>query len=94
MIKDKVVIITGASSGIGEATAKLLASKGAKVVLGARRVSGLRREEMALLAGMSVDYYVRLEQGRERSPSAQILDSLGRALPMRSAWCRAGTWPR
>ena len=37
MIKDKVVIITGASSGIGEATAKLLANKGAKVVLGARR---------------------------------------------------------
>jgi NADP-dependent 3-hydroxy acid dehydrogenase YdfG len=37
MIKDKVVIITGASSGIGEATAKLLASKGANVVLGARR---------------------------------------------------------
>lgn len=37
MIEDKVVIITGASSGIGEATAKLLASKGAKVVLGARR---------------------------------------------------------
>lgn len=37
MIKDKVVIITGASSGIGEASAKLLASKGAKVVLGARR---------------------------------------------------------
>lgn len=41
MIKDKVVIITGASSGIGEATAKLLASKGAKVVLGARRVDKL-----------------------------------------------------
>lgn len=37
MIKDKVVIITGASSGIGEAAAKLLAQKGAKVVLGARR---------------------------------------------------------
>jgi NADP-dependent 3-hydroxy acid dehydrogenase YdfG len=43
MIKDKVVIITGASSGIGEATAKLLASKGAKVVLGARREDRLRQ---------------------------------------------------
>jgi len=43
MIKDKVVIITGASSGIGEATAKLLASKGAKVVLGARRADNLKR---------------------------------------------------
>lgn len=43
MIKDKVVIITGASSGIGEATAKLLASKGAKVVLGARREQKLEQ---------------------------------------------------
>jgi NADP-dependent 3-hydroxy acid dehydrogenase YdfG len=42
MIKNKVVIITGASSGIGEATAKLLASKGAKVVLGARREEKLK----------------------------------------------------
>lgn len=42
MIKDKVVIITGASSGIGEATAKLLASRGAKVVLGARREEKLK----------------------------------------------------
>lgn len=41
-IKDKVVIITGASSGIGEATAKLLASKGAKMVLGARREDKLQ----------------------------------------------------
>lgn len=41
-IKDKVVIITGASSGIGEETAKLLASKGAKVVLGARREEKLQ----------------------------------------------------
>ena len=43
MIKDKVVIITGASSGIGEATAKLLASKGARVVLGARREGKLKQ---------------------------------------------------
>jgi NADP-dependent 3-hydroxy acid dehydrogenase YdfG len=43
MIKDKVAIITGASSGIGEATAKLLASKGAKLVLGARRGEELKQ---------------------------------------------------
>ena len=43
MIKDKVVIITGASSGIGEATARLLAQQGAKVVLGARREDKLKR---------------------------------------------------
>ncbi len=43
MIKDKVVIITGASSGIGEASAKLLAAQGAKVVLGARREDALKR---------------------------------------------------
>jgi NADP-dependent 3-hydroxy acid dehydrogenase YdfG len=43
MIKDKVVTITGASSGIGEATAKLLASEGAKVVLGARREDKLKQ---------------------------------------------------
>lgn len=45
-----------------------------------RRVHGLRREEVAALAGVSVDYYVRLEQGRESSPSAQVLDALSRAL--------------
>lgn len=47
---------------------------------GRRRVPGLRREEVATLAGMSVDYYVRLEQGRERNPSAQVLDALARVL--------------
>ncbi|MDP9793371.1 transcriptional regulator with XRE-family HTH domain [Catenuloplanes nepalensis] len=47
---------------------------------GARRVAGLRREEVAMLAGVSVDYYVRLEQGRERTPSAQMLDALSGAL--------------
>ncbi|QFG24105.1 helix-turn-helix domain-containing protein [Actinomadura sp. WMMB 499] len=46
----------------------------------ARRVAGLRREELARLAGMSVDYVVRLEQGRAASPSPQILLALARAL--------------
>jgi transcriptional regulator with XRE-family HTH domain len=45
---------------------------------GRRRVPGLRREEVALLAGMSADYYVRLEQGRDKHPSAQVLDALAR----------------
>jgi transcriptional regulator with XRE-family HTH domain len=50
------------------------------VAAGARRVPGLRREEVALLAGMSADYYVRLEQGRERNPSAQVLEALAAVL--------------
>ena len=50
--------------------------------LGRRRVPGLRREELAMLAGVSVDYYVRLEQGRERHPSEQVLDALARALQL------------
>lgn len=45
-----------------------------------RRVAGLRREEVAVAAGMSADYYVRLEQGRETNPSPQVLDALGRVL--------------
>ncbi|WP_329381130.1 helix-turn-helix transcriptional regulator [Streptomyces sp. NBC_01716] len=45
-----------------------------------RRVPGLRREEVALLAGVSTEYYLRLEQGRDRHPSDQVLESLARAL--------------
>lgn len=45
-----------------------------------RRTRGLRREEVAMLAGMSVDYVVRLEQGRSSQPSAQLLVALARAL--------------
>jgi len=45
-----------------------------------RRVAGLRREELALLAGVSSDYYQRMEQGRDVRPSAQVLDALARAL--------------
>lgn len=47
---------------------------------GRRRTPGLRRQEVATLAGMSVDYYVRLEQGRGPRPSRQTLAALGRAL--------------
>ncbi|MEU8239535.1 helix-turn-helix transcriptional regulator [Actinoplanes missouriensis] len=47
---------------------------------GVRRAAGLRREELAQLAGLSVDYIVRLEQGRATSPSAQVLSALARAL--------------
>jgi transcriptional regulator with XRE-family HTH domain len=47
---------------------------------GVRRVPGLRREEVAMLARVNADYYTRLEQGRERRPSPQVLDALSRAL--------------
>lgn len=45
-----------------------------------RRVAGLRREELALLAGISVEYYLRIEQGRVTHPSAEVVDALARAL--------------
>ncbi|MFB8003562.1 helix-turn-helix transcriptional regulator [Nocardia sp. NPDC056000] len=45
-----------------------------------RRVTGLRREELALLAGVSPSYYTRIEQGRDRHPSREILEALARAL--------------
>ncbi|WP_026454381.1 helix-turn-helix domain-containing protein [Saccharomonospora iraqiensis] len=45
-----------------------------------RRVPGLRREEVSMLAGVSVDYYARLEQGRERNPSPSVLDALSGVL--------------
>ena len=50
---------------------------GLVVGTGQRRVVGLRREEVAILAGISSDYYLRLEQGRDVHPSAQVLDALG-----------------
>ncbi|GAB3132366.1 helix-turn-helix transcriptional regulator [Microbispora hainanensis] len=53
--------------------------------MGRRRTPGLRREEVAMLAGVSNDYYVRLEQGRERRPSEQVLNALARALRLDAA---------
>jgi hypothetical protein len=52
---------------------------------GRRRAAGLRREELALLAGISVDYVTRLEQGRATHPSAQVVEALGRALRVSAA---------
>jgi transcriptional regulator with XRE-family HTH domain len=51
----------------------------------ARRALGLRREELAELAGISVDYVVRLEQGRFTTPSAQVIAALARALQLTNA---------
>jgi transcriptional regulator with XRE-family HTH domain len=49
-------------------------------VTGVRRVAGLRREEVAMLAGISADYYLRLERGRDLNPSLQVLEALARVL--------------
>lgn len=52
---------------------------------GNRRVAGLRREEVALLAGVSVDYYTRLERGNARGASDSVLEGLARALQLDEA---------
>ena len=52
---------------------------------GRRRAAGLRREELAALAGISVDYLTRLEQGRATSPSTQVVEALARALRVSDA---------
>ncbi|MCA0257551.1 MAG: SDR family oxidoreductase [Proteobacteria bacterium] len=81
MIKDKVIIITGASSGIGEATARLLASKGAKVVLGARREDKLKQiaDEIAKAGGQAL--YQTLDvtsQGDNDAIVKRAVDTFGR----------------
>ncbi|WP_394620214.1 helix-turn-helix domain-containing protein [Lentzea sp. JNUCC 0626] len=55
---------------------------------GRRKVAGLRREELALLAGLSTDYYQRMEQGRELRPSDQVLAALADALGLDDEECR------
>ncbi|WP_312861193.1 helix-turn-helix domain-containing protein [Amycolatopsis endophytica] len=52
---------------------------------GQRRVAGLRREELAFLAGVSPHYYARLEQGRDRNPSPAVLDAIAQALQLDEA---------
>ncbi|WP_037857570.1 helix-turn-helix domain-containing protein [Streptomyces sp. NRRL S-340] len=56
-----------------------------------RRVKGLRREELALLAGVSPSYYTRIEQGRDRHPSREIIEALARVLRLDHAE-RAYLW--
>jgi NADP-dependent 3-hydroxy acid dehydrogenase YdfG len=93
MIKDKVIIITGASSGIGEASAKLLASKGAKVVLGARRVDQLKRiaAEIEQAGGKAV--YQELDVTKQADNDAIVAlakDSFGR---LDATFLNAGLMP-
>lgn len=52
---------------------------------GNRRVKGLRREEVALLAGISAEYYVRLERGNAPGASEDVLDGIARALQLDEA---------
>src|ERR1700675_1185007 len=47
-----------------------------------RRVPGWRREELAMLAGISAEYYLRLEVGRDKNPSPQVIEALARALQL------------
>lgn len=56
------------------------AQAGMQAFPGPRRVPGLRKEELAVLAGLSADYYSRLEQGRQANVSVEVLDALARAL--------------
>jgi transcriptional regulator with XRE-family HTH domain len=56
------------------------ADVGLPAATGSRRTPGLRREELATLAGVSIDYYTRLERGRETRPSPAVIDALARAL--------------
>ncbi|MFI5555323.1 helix-turn-helix transcriptional regulator [Streptomyces sp. NPDC051738] len=58
---------------------------GLTVGTGLRRTPGLRREELATLAGISIDYYVRLERGKEIRPSPSVLDAIARALDLDDA---------
>jgi transcriptional regulator with XRE-family HTH domain len=64
---------------------------------GHRRTPGLRREEVAMLAGISTDYYLRLEQGRDRTPSVQVVEAITRVLgldPDEAAYLHALARPR
>lgn len=77
---------TNALGAFLRARRELVTPQQAKIpVYGARRVPGLRREEVAMLAGISADCYLRLERGRDRNPSLQVLESIARVLDLDDA---------
>jgi transcriptional regulator with XRE-family HTH domain len=78
-------VMTGLGAMIRTWRERLPPSAAALPVGRSRRAVGLRREELADLAGVSVDYVVRLEQGRSTTPSAQVVASLARALQLSTA---------
>jgi transcriptional regulator with XRE-family HTH domain len=85
MTADHPVMGTGVADGLlGEflraRRAAVAPERAGFAVDGLRRVPGLRREEVAILSGVSADYYTRLEQGREQHPSPEVLLALSRAL--------------
>lgn len=67
------------------ARARLTPDQAGIADIGRRRVEGLRREELSMLAGVSVDYYTRLEQGRSRSASPEVLNAIAEALGLDDA---------
>jgi transcriptional regulator with XRE-family HTH domain len=79
-------VVTPRANALGDylrARREQLCPQDCGLVAGARRrVAGLRREEVAMLAGISCAYYLRLEQGRDSHPSPQVLDALARALQL------------
>jgi transcriptional regulator with XRE-family HTH domain len=82
----RIVLLMSARNAIGEylrARREVVRPQDAGLRdFGRRRTPGLRREEVAMLAGVSADYYIRLEQGRDQHPSPQVLDALAGALQL------------
>jgi len=85
----RATILRGMRKGVDTGIGEFLRSRRARISptdvglpagAGHRRVPGLRREELAQLAGVSVDYYVRLEQGRDAHVSDAVLDAVARVL--------------
>jgi transcriptional regulator with XRE-family HTH domain len=65
--------------------ARITPERAGIVAIGSRRVAGLRREEVAMLAGVSPDYYTRLEKGKVANPSDSVLEAISRVLELDEA---------